>query len=119
MDPADSVYSAAHYLVDSGVRQGPDGVRKALLAYNQADWYVNDVLYYAAAYAATYRAGTSIMATGGCQATADTRQVLPSATPDQVKTVLRFALTQSGKPYVMGGTGPNVWTLVCRRPPTP
>jgi cell wall-associated NlpC family hydrolase len=110
LDPADSVHSAARYLVDSGVRQGPAGVRKALLTYNQADWYVNDVLYYAAAYAAAYGAGTSLVATGGCSAAeGDIGQVLPSAAPDQVLAVLRFATAQSGKPYVMGGTGPTVW----------
>jgi hypothetical protein len=109
LNPADSVHSAARYLVDSGVRQGPDGVRKALLTYNHADWYVNDVLYYAAAYAAQYGAGTSIVTTGGCPATADAGQVLPPATPDQIKTVLEFAVAQSGKPYLMGGTGPDVW----------
>ncbi|WP_404351786.1 M23 family metallopeptidase [Phycicoccus jejuensis] len=47
---ADSVFSAANYLTASGVAEGADGVRKALFAYNHADWYVNDVLHYAAAY---------------------------------------------------------------------
>ena len=42
--------SAANYLTASGVTAGPDGVRRAIFAYNHADWYVNDVLYYAAAY---------------------------------------------------------------------
>ena len=49
-DDADSVYSAANYLVASGALDGADGVRQALYAYNHALWYVNDVLYYAAAY---------------------------------------------------------------------
>ena len=47
---ADSVMSAANYLTASGVTAGSQGVRDALWAYNHADWYVNDVLYYAAAY---------------------------------------------------------------------
>ena len=47
---ADSIYSAANYLVASGALHGPDGIRGALYAYNHALWYVNDVLYYAAAY---------------------------------------------------------------------
>lgn len=47
---ADSIYSAANYLTKSGVANGEAGVRKALFAYNHADWYVNDVLYYAHAY---------------------------------------------------------------------
>ena len=49
-DDADSVHSAANYLVASGALTGPDGVRKALFADNHALWYVNDILYYAAAY---------------------------------------------------------------------
>jgi hypothetical protein len=47
---ADSIHSAANYLDHTGARTGADGVRRALLAYNHADWYVNDVLYYAEAY---------------------------------------------------------------------
>src|SRR5665647_3531507 len=47
---ADSIYSAANYLVASGALHGPDGIRGALYTYNHALWYVNDVLYYAAAY---------------------------------------------------------------------
>jgi membrane-bound lytic murein transglycosylase B len=47
---ADSVFSAANYLTRSGVTKGPDGVRRALFAYNHATWYVNDVLHYAHAY---------------------------------------------------------------------
>ena len=35
-DDADSVHSAANYLVASGALSGPDGVRKALFAYNHA-----------------------------------------------------------------------------------
>jgi membrane-bound lytic murein transglycosylase B len=42
---ADSIYSAAHYLTESGVRAAAAGVRRALFAYNHLDWYVNDVLY--------------------------------------------------------------------------
>ncbi|HRY08924.1 MAG TPA: hypothetical protein P5544_03065 [Candidatus Nanopelagicales bacterium] len=42
--------SAANYLTASGGHNGPDGIRDALFAYNRATWYVNDVLFYAAAY---------------------------------------------------------------------
>lgn len=48
---ADSVYSAAHYLVATGVRTGPAGVIKALWGYNRSVSYRNDVLYYAWSYA--------------------------------------------------------------------
>ncbi|MBT9257164.1 peptidoglycan DD-metalloendopeptidase family protein [Phycicoccus sp. MAQZ13P-2] len=49
-DDADSVHSAAHYLSRSGANEGAAGVRRALFAYNHADWYVADVLFYAHAY---------------------------------------------------------------------
>ena len=47
---ADSIHSAANYLTKSGVSAGAAGVRRALFAYNPIEWYVNDVLYYAARY---------------------------------------------------------------------
>lgn len=47
---ADSIYSAANYLAHSGATQGTSGIRPALYAYNHATWYINDVLYYSAAY---------------------------------------------------------------------
>ena len=48
---ADSIHSAANYLTAMGAADGDDGVRAALLAYNRATWYVNDVLTYAQHYA--------------------------------------------------------------------
>jgi hypothetical protein len=48
---ADSIFSAANYLVHSGVRTGPAGVIRALWAYNRSVSYRNDVLYYAWSYA--------------------------------------------------------------------
>ncbi|MBD3784785.1 MAG: peptidoglycan DD-metalloendopeptidase family protein [Micrococcales bacterium] len=47
---ADSIHSAANYLARSGATTGPDGIARALFAYNHADWYVADVLYYAHTY---------------------------------------------------------------------
>jgi peptidoglycan hydrolase CwlO-like protein len=44
LDPADSVFSAANYLCASGAGQGPDGLRRALFAYNRAQWYVELVI---------------------------------------------------------------------------
>ena len=50
LNAADSVFSAANYLTKSGVSKGKAGVRRALFAYNHANWYVNDILFYAHAY---------------------------------------------------------------------
>jgi membrane-bound lytic murein transglycosylase B len=44
-DPQDAIFTAARYLCVSGVGAGgPDGVHRALLAYNHAEWYVDLVL---------------------------------------------------------------------------
>ncbi|MCA0297110.1 MAG: lytic transglycosylase domain-containing protein [Actinobacteria bacterium] len=48
---ADSIHSAANYLVHSGVRTGQAGVIRALWAYNRSVSYRNDVLYYSWSYA--------------------------------------------------------------------
>ena len=57
---ADSIHSAANYLVHSGVRQGAAGVIRALWAYNRSVSYRNDVLYYAWSYAG--KAGVNVQA---------------------------------------------------------
>jgi soluble lytic murein transglycosylase-like protein len=44
-NPADAVYSAARYLQAAGAERD---LRRAVFAYNHADWYVNDVLKIAA-----------------------------------------------------------------------
>jgi membrane-bound lytic murein transglycosylase B len=43
-DYADAIPTAARYLCASGLDATPDGVRRALLAYNNAQWYVDLVL---------------------------------------------------------------------------
>lgn len=48
-NPHDAIYAAAHYLCDSGARNGRD-LHRAILTYNYADWYVNEVLGQAARY---------------------------------------------------------------------
>jgi hypothetical protein len=40
-DPADAIFSAARYLAAAGAGYN---LRRAIFAYNHADWYVNDVL---------------------------------------------------------------------------
>jgi hypothetical protein len=46
-NPVDAICAAAHYLELSG---GADDLYNAILAYNHADWYVEEVLLYARAY---------------------------------------------------------------------
>lgn len=50
-DIGDAAFAAANYLVASGVKNGPQGVWKALYAYNHLRAYANDVLSYAWQYA--------------------------------------------------------------------
>lgn len=108
-NPADSIHSAAHYLVTSGVKAGPDGVKKALRAYNHADWYVNDVLYYAAAYGGGHvTGGTDPNCAPGTGDSGTSIAVnVPANTPAAVASVLGWATTKRGLPYIFGGNGPN------------
>jgi murein DD-endopeptidase MepM/ murein hydrolase activator NlpD len=46
-NPADAIYSAARYLAAAG---GQSDLRRAIFAYNHADWYVNEVLGLASLY---------------------------------------------------------------------
>jgi len=46
-NPVDAIYSAARYLAASG---GASDLRRAVFAYNHAEWYVNDVLSLAQLY---------------------------------------------------------------------
>ncbi len=43
-DPADAIFSAAHYLCANGGGRGPSGLYNALWHYNHADWYVQLVV---------------------------------------------------------------------------
>lgn len=71
-DPADAIYSAAHYLRASGA---PGDYQRAIFAYNPASWYVADV----ERWARRYRGGASAL-TDGEQATSGWLQER-SATP--------------------------------------
>jgi peptidoglycan hydrolase CwlO-like protein len=44
MDPADAIFSAAHYLCANGAGHGADGLQNAIWHYNHAQWYVDLVL---------------------------------------------------------------------------
>jgi cell wall-associated NlpC family hydrolase len=86
----DAIYAAAYNLCDNGVRRGD--LRAALLAYNHADWYVNDVLAQAAKY------GQATVGTGNCT-------TIQAPNPAAAMAIT-FACGQLGLPYVWGGNGP-------------
>lgn len=50
-NPADAIFSAAHYLCANRGGTGPAGLRQAVWRYNHADWYVDMVLALAVRYA--------------------------------------------------------------------
>ena len=105
-DRADSVHSAANYLLASGVGDGPEGVEQALFAYNHADWYVNDVLQYTAAYGGGHvLADPTDCGPGAGVGNPD----LPPITNERVQAMLSFAGDQVGEGYVLGANGPDAW----------
>jgi hypothetical protein len=88
----DAIYAAAHYLCDSGAQKD---IRKAVWAYNHADWYVNDVLAQAKQY------GDAMTGTGDCNNIKAPNAVAAKA--------IAFACDQLGEPYVWGGNGETGW----------
>jgi cell wall-associated NlpC family hydrolase len=86
-DPADAIYSAAAMLCAQGARGGtPAGIEQAVYAYNHAQWYVTEVMTWAAKYAAQ----------GGGQ---------PAGAV--AAEAITFAKQQIGKPYQWGAAGPD------------
>src|SRR5207302_945442 len=84
-DPADAIYTAAAMLCANGARGGsPAGLQDAVFAYNHAQWYVSEVMAWAAKYATQ----------GGSHAAA---------------IAIAFALAQLGKPYQWGAAGPGAY----------
>ncbi len=81
-DPADAIYTTAAMLCASGGTG--TGIENAIFAYNHADWYVSEVMSWAARYAAQ----------GGSTA---------------VATAIAFAKAQLGKPYQWGKAGPDAY----------
>ncbi len=79
-DAESALYAAALYLCDNGA---PGDLRRALFAYNRADWYVDEILALATAYGL-----------GGA----------PGGPPADVVAVARQYL---GWPYVWGGASPE------------
>ena len=93
-NPRDAIFAAAAMLVDNNARDNP---RQALYAYNHADWYVNDVLSWAAIYTSeTDNTSSASFADG------------PAADPGPAAgAAVSYALAQLGAPYRWGGDGPG------------
>ena len=83
-DPADAIYSAAAMLCAQGAGGGLAGIEQAVFAYNHAQWYVRDVMAWAAKYSAQDARGAAAAA-------------------------ISFAKAQLGKPYEWGAAGPGAY----------
>jgi peptidoglycan DL-endopeptidase CwlO len=101
MDPADAIPAAARLLVAHGA---PGNLRQAILAYNDAGWYVTDVLDQAARYSAGGAQAISAAGSAVCQQEA--LGPLPAGTAGKI---LAYAEAQLGKPYVYGAAGPDAF----------
>jgi peptidoglycan DL-endopeptidase CwlO len=109
-DPADAIAGAAKYLLEFQVQTNPSA---AIFAYNHLQSYVQDVLYYAGAYAGgSYSVVSAQMPSGssaaGCTGTSGG---VPAINPPNqvVATAIAYAEEQLGKPYQWGGVGPDAF----------
>ena len=101
MNPGDAIPAAARLLVAHGA---PGNLQQALLAYNDAGWYVTEVLDQAARYAADGAQALSAAGSAVCQQAA--LGPLPAGAAGKI---LAYAEAQLGKPYVYGATGPDAF----------
>jgi peptidoglycan DL-endopeptidase CwlO len=110
-EPADAIAGSAKYLVAHGVQNDVSG---AVFAYNHLLSYVQSVLHWASVYA---NGGFSVSAAsaGGavtaaqCLASAAVGGGRGSAPNQAVASVIAFARSEIGKPYVFGATGPDAF----------
>lgn len=65
LDVEDSIHSAANMLAKNGGTTSAEGVRSAIKRYNNADWYVSDILWISHQYADGKVSVTSAGAAGG------------------------------------------------------
>ncbi len=112
-DPADAIFSAANYLQANGASHD---LRAAILAYNHADWYVDEVMWKAMQInvdVAVPRRASSASAqspSGSAQATTVDPQSPTATAQTKVTAMLTTASLLNGLPYIYGG-GHSSWTV--------
>ncbi|MDO8185871.1 lytic murein transglycosylase [Conexibacter sp. JD483] len=92
-EPRDAIHAAANYLRASGA---PADWRKAVFAYNHADWYVNDVLQTAASYRGP---PSSVQVADGTSTTTGRRATAP---PPANPAAIQVGASYSGFASVYG-----------------
>ncbi|MCP2341168.1 C40 family peptidase [Actinomadura rupiterrae] len=100
-NPADAIFTAAHYLRHSGA---PARMQAALFEYNHSLAYVHLVLDRAARYARTPATATASWLSRCLHGAAAPAAV--AGLGRRAARVLAFARAQLGKPYVYGALGP-------------
>jgi cell wall-associated NlpC family hydrolase len=100
-NPADAILGAARMLKRNGA---PDDLRKAVFAYNHANWYVDQVLEFAKKYTENGQIEVPPDADPACDI-----PFVVSAPNALVAKILEYALAQRGKAYRWGGTGPDAF----------
>lgn len=113
-NPADAIVGTANYLVHSGATQGTDGLRRAILAYNHSQEYLNSVISYAKFYAGgkvAVSAASGADTAGACNVSsggANGQQIgnAPASTAYE-KAAIDAAKARLGLPYVWGGGDQN------------
>jgi Transglycosylase SLT domain len=111
-NPADAILSSANLLRQSGA---PGDYRRAIFAYNHANWYVNDVLSRAARYrAAAARDSDALQAPlpPDASESAACTQLAASGGPTDFDRALRLTAPTAYRPL-------PAWAMATGRPPQP
>ena len=103
-EPADAIAGAARYLLAHGVLSDPSS---AIFAYNHLQSYVQAVLNWASMYS---RGGFSVSSATTVSAPECLTSVQTGQVPNQVAaSIIGYARSQLGKPYLWGATGPDAF----------
>ncbi len=106
-DAESAIYAAAFYLKDSGA---PGDIRRALFAYNNANWYVELILSWASHYLGGAIPDPNLLdpsRTGGTPLAAPQNPLLPSNSRhlDMASPIQLYAPWTAGETWYVGGDG--------------